>query len=256
MDRLFEVLTQVLSPEQLRQVGIVAGLLLVIGGLVWLTGVRIARPGVALAMAGVGFAVAFFVGPKFAVVAPLTAGLIGLVVGLAVGVIAFRVLQAVVVAGLVGLGAAIVYYAAYMAPEGAQAVALVDHASGWPGVLAEVIRQCQVLGAQDAGRLVIIAAGVGLTALLVALGFPKVTTVVGTAAAGAAAMLLAAGVLVHCYVPGKQDLLPVGLRHQVLVLGVMVAVGVVVQCRFFLFRADKSSKTTGQAVPVTSLRPV
>ena len=100
-------------------------------------------------------------------------------------------------------------------------------------------------------RLLFGSIGAAAIALLIAFGFPRITTWVISALIGALMILAGAHALLHVYAPQYESFLPLTTRMRYLTLGVLVLIGMGIQHRFFPRRKSKA-----RAAPPADAAPV
>ncbi len=100
-------------------------------------------------------------------------------------------------------------------------------------------------------RLLIGSIGAAAIALLIAFGFPRVTTWVVSALIGALMILAGAHALVHVYAPQYESSLPLTTRMRYLTLAILMLIGMGIQYRFLRRRKSKA-----KAAPPANAAPV
>lgn len=272
---------ELLSPEAQSFYGAAAAGIGVVGLFVWGAGIKLARPAVAILM-GVGAAALAIWGlPGPTGLAPVTAGIVGFVIGVLAGAVSFRGVQAVLLAACLAVLVGGIYYRSTLVPtlpvqgaargatlpakemliaterlgggRGTEAASRVDGTTVIEtarGLGIEVrhalVRQWERLTPGQQQRLGILAALGALAGLLIALFFPRHTTWICTAALGTVVIAGAGFALLQVYGRQHLGLLP---TRPMPILGILAGImftGLVVQ-RVVFWPGRKKRK--GQAEP-------
>jgi hypothetical protein len=275
---------ELLSPEAQSFYGAAAAGIGVVGLFVWGAGIKLARPAVAV-LVGVGAAALAIWGlPGPTGLAPVTAGIIGFVVGVLAGAVSFRGVQAILLAACLAVLVGGIYYRSTLAPtlpalakahrEGGGTVAtlpardmliaterlgagsdtagrvdgtaMIETARGLgTQVQKALLRQWELLTPGQQQRLGILASLAALAGLLVALFFPRHTTWICTGALGTLMIAGAGFALLQVY--GRQflGLLPTRPMPILAILAGILFTGLIVQ-RLVFWPGTKKRKASAE----------
>lgn len=251
-----------LAPEALRLLGLTAWGTLALGIILWALGLLIARGAVAAILGSLGaLAGGWLVNVTGAALSPLTGALIGFVLGSVAGAVGFRFVQGVVLAACLGTAVAGVYYVWHVAPRVGTGVhgttlplvALKRLPENQPGTrktelnlqqTAEQMRQqLAAIPLRELQWMGVVAVGAAAVAMLVAMKAPRGTTALITATVGAVIIMAATRTLLALHWRTLLAHWPGHAGGRYLVWGVLAALGIAIQCRFFLRRPDKAPQT-------------
>jgi hypothetical protein len=250
---------QLLPPELQSAPGLLAGFLTLLGLILCATGVKVARP-MAAALMGAAFAtLAASVLPGLVQADPWIAALIGLVVGLVIGALAFRAMQGMILALCMGVVAGGIFYQ-WQTPE--QPVKpvhqmVVQFAPGttaatvWAALPANVRANFQMGYARWEAiplslrqSMIVVGLGAAILAAAIAWVAPRSTTWAVSATAGALMLLCGLYTLVNAYLPQYAQRMPTQPRVQLMLLGGVVLAGMVVQRVYFWPKKKKKDDET------------
>ncbi len=268
-------------PEALRFLEYAAWLALLSGFFLWLMGVAIARAIVALLLGGAGALICSLLVSHFGIdLAPATATILGFIIGLLIGVLCFKFLQALTLAVALGLAVSGLYYTwhvrsapettATTAPQPSELKVQVDRfdsapsqAQGADGVknaniqdkaqahlltiARRVVNRIGSIPVNHQRRMIIAGLGSLAVGLLIALGFPRMTTAAITAILGTLMMVVSASLLWGIYRPGTVGVMPTKASTWYAVCAVIAAIGLIIQYSFFIRKADKGPKQVADA---------
>lgn len=258
--------------EATRFLGYAAWVTVLIGIGLWATGVAVARVAVALLLGLAGATLAALMVSYFHVdLSPVTATILGFVVGVVSGVLGFKFLQAITLAAALGLAVSGLYYTWHVspAPEGPAATTQqvselkipVEQFEPEPtqdaeqqrvklhlGDLAErVMRRIGSIPTDHSRRMCIAGLGSVAIGLLIALGFPRATTAVITSILGSVLMIGGISLGTSIYRPGQPGFLPATATGWYVLCGILTAVGIIIQYSLFMRRSDKGPKQAADA---------
>jgi len=262
------------TPEMIAPIGYAAWGVLLAGLVLWLFGVAIARVAVAAALGTLASGLAILLATRFQLsVTPATAGIIGFAAGAIAGAMGFRVLQGFTLALVLGLATGALYYHWHVHTPPAAAIAqlpideLKIPTDSFPEtpvslhdkphfdaakLLGDIRTHIFSLSTIDQHRMTLAAAGAAIVAMLLAFGFPRMTTATISALVGSLFILAAANLfmLVH-RATGQQAGLPGWWPTQIstwaVLLTLLAGVGIVIQYRFFIRRSDKTQMKSAAA---------
>jgi hypothetical protein len=251
---------QILPPELQSAPGLLAGFLTLLGLILCATGVKVARP-MAAALMGAAFAtLAASVMPGLMQADPWIAALIGLVVGLVIGAVAFRAMQGMILALCVGVVAGGIFYQ-WQTPEQpvrpVHQTAVLQFAPGTTGakVLAALPANMQTNFQMGVARweaipqslrqsMLVVGLGAAVLAAAIAWVAPRSTTWAMSATAGALMLLCGLYTLANAYLPQYAQRMPTEPRLQLMLLGGVVLAGMVVQRVYFWPKKKKKDEET------------
>jgi hypothetical protein len=259
------------TPQMLAPLGYAAWGVLLAGLVLWLFGVAIARIAVAAFLGTLVSGLAVLLATHFQIsVTPATAGIVGFVTGAVAGALGFRVLQGFTLALVLGVTVAGLYYHWHAhtppAPNITQLPidSLKISTDNFPETplsthekphfdLSKLLEFCKTrlfaLSLQDQQRMGLAAAGAAIAALLLAFGFPKMTTATISALVGSLFILTAANLfMLTNQVTSPRGTLPAWWPTSLAAWGILLAllacVGIAIQYRFFIRRSDKPQMKT------------
>jgi len=284
---------QLFSPEAQNFCGVAAGVVGVIGLFVWSAGIRLARPVTAVAFGVATAGVASWGLPQVTSLAPVSAAIIGFVVGVLFGAVTFRFLQAFFVAGMLALIVGGVYYRTNIYPQRMNAyskpaevasatlpakemlikterlqaspdaakngkldAAVVADAARTAAENAKRVAQHEwdSLGQAQRQRLAVLAALAVIAGIMIGLFFPKGTTWVATAATGTLVISGAALVLLQIYGTQYLNVVPTQPAVVLGILGGVTLIGMILQ-RTVFWPGAKNSKPRPEPRPVPGTLP-
>jgi hypothetical protein len=239
---------QMLPPELQSTPGLMAGFLALLGLMLCTAGIKVARP---LAAAVVGAAMATLAAtvlPALMTADPWMSAIFGLALGLLIGAMAFRMMQGVMLAlcfSVLSAGAFYQWQMAHSPPVAAKAVVLhwaPDSAAG--KVYAALPEHMQTLVQIEFARweaipltlresMIVIGLGVAILAAFIAWIVPRQTTWLMSAAVGAGMLIYGVFTLLSAYLPDYAGRIPAEPQVRLVILGVVVAAGMLVQRLYF-----------------------
>jgi hypothetical protein len=247
---------------------IVAGLAVPVGFVLWLNSVKEAMIIITVFLSAVGFICPWLLPlDHLNFLARVSLGLGGVVLGIILGTLCFRVSQAVLLALIVGgiLGGGLAYHdGAFPSPSGgaranrpaSRPAAVASHPSPSPAVWSQKLRTeathfyaatcagLKHLSSQQADGVYALAVGSALVTLLLAIIFPQMASLAGGVWAGALLMLGGVLIWLEYWRPRWAGDFQTALWPQVTFLSLLV-VGTAVQSRhlFKLNAARKNAKS-------------
>jgi hypothetical protein len=251
------MITQAIPAEAAHLIGIAAALLALTGAVLWLSGVRTARvlAGILIGIASGALAYLRFGGVFGA--SPLIVGLAAGIAGFVLGLLFFRASQAAVLAAVLAVAAIGTYFYINILPAQVQAHHTVSlpHQPAVAAIVDAFTAAWQAIPEAEKQKLRALGIGAAALSFALAFAFPKLTTLFGTAAGGAALMLASAQLLLELYGTSLLGQLPHDWHSRALIWTVCALVGIAVQWRIRRHVADKSSKTTRQSGPSAAMCP-
>ena len=252
-------ITDILPPE-LQTVSVAfAGVLALMGLVLWSAGVRVARIMVSAAMGIVLACVAIYFLPSAAGLAVATSGILGLVVGVLSGAVAFRAIQAIAVGLCLGVAVGAGYYnwqiqhsppaITHNVVKAQDLKANLDRLPATPQAARELDEQPRIKAARTHAvdetkswwlsiplmlrqGVLILGAGVAIVALAIAWILPRYTTWLLTASAGTALLLFGIQTLVHNLAPQYQPWVPGAAgppNSRLIAIGAVFLIGLLMQ---------------------------
>lgn len=228
-------LTDILPPELQTVSVLLSGVMALLGLVLWSAGVRVARIMLASFLGAVMACVAIWILPSAAGLAVATSGILGLVAGVLIGAIAFRAVQGIAMALVLGAAVGGAYYHWQVNHSPAPAMHAVARAQDLqvdlkrlpvsPQAARELADQPHIktalLQAINQAKkewysiptilrqgVLILSIGVSIVALAIAWMIPRHTTWIFTAAIGTVLVIFGAQVLIHAYLPQYEAWLP------------------------------------------------
>jgi hypothetical protein len=251
------MITQAVPADAVHLIGIVAAMLALTGAVLWLTGVKTARVLAALVAASAAATIGYLrFGTAFGA-SPLVVALAAGISGFVLGLLFFRASQAAVLAAAIAIVAMGSYFYINILPTQLHA----PHAAILPNqpAAAAIADACtslwQTIPDPEKQKLLVLGIGAAALSFALAFAFPKLTTLLGTAAGGSALMLASAYLLLEIYGTSLLAHLPHDWHSRALIWAVFALVGVAVQWRVKRQVADKSSDTTRQSRPNATACP-
>lgn len=264
-------------PEALRFLGYAAWMTVFVGIGLWATGVAVARVAVALLLGAAGATIGALIVVRFGIdLSPATATILGFVVGILSGVLGFKFLQAITLAAALGIAVSGLYYTwhvspapetpAATAPQASELKISLDqfesepaqsteqhHAALHLGELAQrVMTRIGSIPASHQKRMSIAGLGSVAIGLLIAFGFPRATTAVITSILGSVLTIGGISLLTGIYKPGSPGYLPSHATGWYILLGILSAIGVIIQYSLFMRNSDKGPKQVAETAPAES----
>lgn len=216
-----------------------------------LFGIPVARLLVVSLFGAAAAAGAVIVGPSLGIhAAPLSFGIVGFILGSLVAILAFRQLQAVLLA--LGLGLLVAVIGCGWNASGSASLTSLTQLATLKGLLAAKASLLAHVQQTTPGILPQLALTVLVTmimAWLLALRFPRLTTAFITALVGAALAILTGLLLLGGHAPAALRYWPPTDRAQYAILAVLATAGLLIQCSFFLRSSDKAGRTSGTSTP-------
>lgn len=243
-----------LAPEDQIHLAYAAWGVLGLSVVIWTSGVAFARLATAVMLALLGAGTLMFLGAHFGwTFSPITLGIIGSAIGLVIGSLGFGVMQAVTLSLCVGIAVAGLYHRWYLRYSPDDSTPLVTASrpatdllitiqspqKGWPGVREAVFHQVEIIPAGHLRHMVVAGFASMVVAMLIALGFPRGTTVALTAFLGAVGIVVCVYCLLHIYRPELGRYMPDRQLWRVVLLILMTALGALIQWSVFVRKTDK-----------------
>ena len=263
----------ILPPEAHDLLGVFGLISLLAGLLIWATGVKIARFTVTMLLGASLSALGTTFLPRLINVSPLTGAILGFVAGALLGALAFRILQGLVLALCLGLLVAGIYYRWHTphqpttAPTTLTAPDLLIPTSIFPAtraasakfhfepdvLLRKIGDKINAIPRADQKRMLIAALGSAAIALLVAFGFPRLTTWTITSLLGS--LMILSGSYAHTQLYAPQDLsdFPATPISSYLLLAFLFFLGLLIQHHLF---PPKHPHDRPDEPPRPNLRPI
>ena len=239
---------QILPPELQGTPGLIAGFLALLGLILCTAGIKVAR---SMAAALVGAALATLAAsalPALMAIDPWTSAVIGLALGLLIGALAFRMVQGAILALCLSVLASGAFFQWQVAhnPLPASRAAILHLAPDTPAGRVYATLPMHVQSSLQIGyahwqaipltlreSMIVIGVGVAILAAFIAWIMPRPTTWLMSAAVGAVLLLYGGLTLITAYLPDYAGRIPSEPQTRLVILGVVVAGGMLVQRLYF-----------------------
>jgi len=255
-------------PQELQSAPVlVTGFIALLGLILWTAGVKVAKPlAASLFGAALAAAAACYL-PAMISIDPLLASFIGLALGLLIGIMAFRAVQGLILAGCLAFLAAGTFYhwqvtSHPQAPS--KTVTVLDPHSTLGRVVESLPANIQITAKVLIARwdaipvslrqsMIVIAAGVAILAIFVSWLLPKFTTWFMSAVGGTGLILWGGLALLAAYLPQYEHLVPQDAVTRIAMVLCMVGIGLAVQ--YFYFwpgrreKKERAKDHVGEAAP-------